>query len=131
MGIRTRACYLCGETYEYCNACSSYSTKPSWMSEFHSENCKNIFDICTRFNMHTMSKSEAQNALTECDLSKRSNFKNYIQRDLDNIFYEEPIVANVKAEIIEVTDEEIIVEVTPIHDIVKESTHVVVEKENE
>jgi len=60
------------------------------MSEFHSEDCKNIFDICTRFNMQLMSKTEAQDALKSCDLTNKANFKPYVQRDLEVIFAEEP-----------------------------------------
>ena len=48
-----------------------------------------IFDICTRFNMKLMSKTEAQEALIECDLSNRANFKSYVQVDLENIFAED------------------------------------------
>ena len=98
----SRECYLCGTKYRYCNTCSQDRIKPSWMSEFHSENCKNIFDICTRFNMNKMSKTEAQNALIECDLSNQSNFKSYVQHDLEVIF-EEDVVEN---KIEEVTVEE-------------------------
>lgn len=86
MARRQRKCYLCGESYKYCNTCSQDKMKPSWMSEFHSESCKNIFDICTRFNLNLISKSEAQDALTNCDLSNKENFKSYVQLDLENIF---------------------------------------------
>lgn len=89
MGKRTRKCYLCGETYQYCPTCSQDKMKPTWMVEFHEENCKNIFDICTRFNMKLITKAEAQTALKECDLSNKANFKPYVQRDLENIFAEE------------------------------------------
>ena len=89
MGRRNRECYLCGEPYSYCPTCSQDRMKPTWMSEFHSESCKNIFDICTRFNMKLMSKTEAQDALKSCDLSNRANFKSYVQTDLDNIFKDE------------------------------------------
>jgi hypothetical protein len=60
------------------------------MAEFHDENCKNIFDICTRFNMKLMDKSEAEKALLACDLSNKEGFKDYVQRDLANIFAEDP-----------------------------------------
>lgn len=92
MGRRNRECYLCGRDYQYCGGCSQDRMKPAWMSEFHSESCKNIFDICTRFNMKLMSKTEAQEALKACDLSNRENFKSYVKHDLDVIFEEEPIV---------------------------------------
>jgi hypothetical protein len=113
--------------------------KPAWMSEFHSENCKNIFDICTRFNMNLMSKSEAQDALNACDLSNRANFKSYVIRDLENIFAadvvpapaEDPIVVTLDAEIKEVSENKAIVE-TSIRGSKKKHTHeVVIKKENE
>jgi hypothetical protein len=36
--------------------------------------------------MELMSQDEAQDALNNCDLSNRENFKSYIQHDLENIF---------------------------------------------
>lgn len=90
MGRRTRECYLCGESYQYCSTCSQDKMKPTWMSDFHSESCKNIFDICTRFNMGMISKTDAQEALNACDLSNKANFKSYVIRDLEVIFAEEP-----------------------------------------
>lgn len=86
MAKRSRTCYLCGESYKYCSTCSQDRMKPAWMDLFHSESCKNIFDICTRFNMNLMSKAEAQEQLNACDLSNRDNFKSYVQCDLENIF---------------------------------------------
>lgn len=86
MGRRSRKCYLCGVKYEYCPTCTQDRMKPTWMAEFHSESCKNIFDICTRFNMELISKEEAASALLKCDLSNKETFKSYVQLDLDNIF---------------------------------------------
>lgn len=139
MGRRSRECYLCGRHYEYCSTCSQDRMKPVWMSEFHSENCKNIFDICTRFNMNLMSKSEAQKALKSCDLSNKENFKSYVIRDLENIFTadvvpapaEDPIVVTLDAEIKEVSEDKAIIE-TSIRGNKKKHRHeVVIEKENE
>ena len=129
MARRQRECYLCGESYQYCGSCSQDRAKPSWMSEFHSESCKNIFDICTRFNMDMMSKAEAQEALNSCDLSNRANFKSYVQHDLGVIFEEDPIIAEVDAKISEITEDEVVVEVTPRK--AKKHTHEVVLEENE
>lgn len=139
MGRRSRECYLCAQDYQYCGTCSNDRMKPAWMSEFHSENCKNIFDICTRFNMNLMSKSEAQKALKSCDLSNRENFKSYVIRDLEVIFAtdevsapaEDPIVVTLDAEIKEVSENKAIVE-TSIRGNKKKHRHeVVIEKENE
>lgn len=116
MAKRDRKCYLCGENYKYCPTCSQDKMKPAWMSEFHDENCKNIFDICTRFNMKLMSKSEAQDALNACDLSNKANFKSFVKRDIEVIFAEEPKKKVKKAEPMAIEPE---------------SHEVVIEKENE
>ena len=114
MGRRTRECLLCGTRYEYCPTCSQDKMKPTWMTEFHDENCKSIFDICTRFNMQLLSKDEAKAALQACDLSNKASFKSYVQRDLKNIFAEDEIIIPVEAENKEITKDEVVVEVTPV-----------------
>ena len=60
--------------------------KPAWMAEFHSENCKNIFKICTDYNMQTITKQEARDELNKCDLSNLQSFKDYVQKDISNIY---------------------------------------------
>lgn len=94
MARRSRECYLCGSQYKFCGSCTNDRMKPTWMSEFHEENCKNIFDICTRYNLQLMSKAEAKAALLKCDLSNKENFKDYVQRDIANIFDEDKAASN-------------------------------------
>lgn len=130
MARRQRECYLCGESYKYCPTCSQDRTKPSWMTEFHSESCKDIFDICTRYNLGMMSKIEAQEALSTCDLTNKTNFKSYVQHDLEVIFEEEPIIANVVAKIEKVTEDEVVVDVATVSTKEKKS-HEVITIENE
>lgn len=96
MGRRSRECYLCKTAYEYCPTCAQDRMKPTWMSEFHSESCKDIFDICTRYNMQLISKDEAKEALAKCDLSNKANFKSCVQKDLENIFAEPVVRSNAK-----------------------------------
>ena len=112
MGRRTRECLLCGEKYNYCPTCTQDKTKPAWMAEFHDDNCKSIFDICTRFNMQLFTKEEAKAAIEKCDLSNKANFKDYVQRDLANIFAEEPKQKRGKrAEINGIVDEVMIADI--------------------
>ena len=131
MGRRNRECYLCGKDYQYCSTCSQDKMKPAWMSEFHNENCKNIFDICTRFNMSMMSKNDAKVALEKCDLSNKENFKSYVKRDLENIFAEDPIIVTLDAEIKEIHEDKAVVETSIRGSNKKKSHEVVVKKENE
>ena len=87
--------------------------KPSWMAEFHSENCKDIFDICTRFNMQFLTKDEAKEEIANRDLSNKLNFRPSVQNTLSNLLKEDEdkITVNVEAEI---TKDEVVVEVKPV-----------------
>lgn len=116
MGKRTRKCYLCGEKYSYCPTCSNDRMKPAWMAEFHSENCKNIFDICTRYNMQLLTKEEAKAAIEKCDLSNKANFKDYVKRDLAAILAEEPKLKRTKA-----IAKELVVKETKSHEVVNKT----------
>lgn len=135
MGRRNRECYLCSETYQYCPTCSQDRTKPSWMAEFHSENCKDIFDICTRFNMELLTKSEAKEAVEKCDLSNKLNFRPSVQNTLSNLLKidevspENPKKRGKRAEM-KVFDEVMDIEPKVVESIL-ESHEVVLEKENE
>lgn len=104
MAKKNRECATCGVKYSYCPNCNRKA--PAWMSAFHDENCKNIFKICTSFNVDVLSKAEARAALEMCDLSNKENFKSAIKQDFENIFAvegapaqaEEPKKRNKRAE---------------------------------
>ena len=138
MGRRQRECYLCGSKYQYCPTCSQDRTKPSWMSEFHSENCKDIFDICTRFNMQMLTKDEATSAIEKCDLSNKLNFRKSVQNTLYNllkvddiVLEENNFVVELDAKIQEIHEDKVIVE-TKIKGSKKNAVHeVVIKEENE
>ena len=74
MASKYRTCLLCGKEYLYCNTCAKDKTKPAWMSEFHEENCKTLFQICTDFNMKFLTKDEAKKELLKCDISNKEKF---------------------------------------------------------
>lgn len=89
MGRRTRECYLCGEKYHYCPTCTQDKSKPTWMVEFHEENCKTIFQLCTDFNMKFLTKDEAKKALSKCNLSNKASFRASVQKTIATIFTED------------------------------------------
>jgi hypothetical protein len=90
--------------------------KPTWMAEFHDENCKNIFDICTRYNMQLLTKEDAKVAIEKCDLSNKASFKDYAQRDLTAILAEEPKPKRAKA-----AAKEPVVKETESHEVVNKT----------
>ena len=89
MAKKNRKCATCGTKYSHCPNCDRNA--PYWMANFHEENCKNIFQICTQYNVGLLTKEQAKEALNACDLSNKENFTECIQRDFANIFaVEEP-----------------------------------------
>lgn len=108
MAKKNRECLTCGTKYSYCPNCNR--KEPYWMADFHSENCKNIFQICTQYNVGLLSKEQAQEALNSCDLSNKANFAECIQHDFKNIFAEEPKKHIKKAE----------APIEQVHEVVKE-----------
>lgn len=60
MAILNRECKVCGTKYSYCPSCSADVRKPKWMTMFDCEECKQIFDVATRFNIGKITKEEAQ-----------------------------------------------------------------------
>ena len=128
MAKKNRECLTCGEKYSYCPNCNR--KEPSWMAEFHTENCKNIFQICTQYNVGLLTKEQAKEALNACDLSNKENFADCIKRDFENIFAEDKQPINVDAEIKEIHNDEVIVEVAPTPRKAKHKLHEVV-TENE
>ena len=128
MAKKNRECHTCGEKYSYCPNCNR--NEPSWMAEFHDENCKNIFQICTQYNVGLLTKEQAKESLNACDLSNKENFTECIQRDFENIFAEDKLTILVDAEIKEMKNDEVVVEVYPSNRKAKHKSHEVV-KENE
>lgn len=87
---KNRTCICCGTKYTYCPDCGGADRmKPFWYAEFCSEECKDIWDVATRYNMQIMNKKEAQSALGKYDLSDKSKFVDCVQRDLAAIFAED------------------------------------------
>lgn len=88
MAYKKRTCYLCGEQYEYCPNCSEFQHLPYYMQTFHSENCKTIFQTCVDYNMKLITKKQAMNILSQCDLSQSDKFMESVRRDLKTIMHE-------------------------------------------
>ena len=87
MAKKHRECLTCGTEYSYCPNCNR--NEPSWKAEFHNANCKNIFQICTQYNVGLLTKEKAREELNSCDLTNKGNFAECVQRDLNNIFEED------------------------------------------
>ena len=48
-----KTCILCGNKYSYCSGCAEFDHLPRWMECYCSENCKDIFNALSAYNMKT------------------------------------------------------------------------------
>ena len=101
MGKRDRSCLCCGTKYQYCPTCSNDRMKPTWMTEFCEESCKELWTVATKFNMQMLTKEEAKEAISALKLKDKSVYVDCVQRDLENIMAEEKIEKPVVEEKIE------------------------------
>lgn len=85
MAINNRVCSTCGQKYSFCPNCGADKYKPSWASEFCSEDCKDIYQIATDFNLGYTSKADSQAKLNKIKLKPIEQYTSMIQKDINNI----------------------------------------------
>ena len=64
-----RKCILCGSEYTYCKSCAKDAKKALWHEIYDKENCKDISKALTDYNFKRITKEEAKELLSKCDLS--------------------------------------------------------------
>lgn len=82
-----RVCVICGTRYSYCpSGCAEDKGKPSWMTVFHDDNCRNIYYTCANYEIgHYGTKDQAKKKLKKLDLSNQENFNPVIKDWIDDI----------------------------------------------
>lgn len=108
-----RKCILCDAEYKYCTRCPADGDKPKWMVDFHSENCKKIFDAASNYVNKRLSAKEAKEILLGCTL-ELEKYSDNTRRLIEEILaYKEEVVAEHVAEA-EVKEEPIVEKVEEI-----------------
>ena len=100
MARRDRQCMCCQSKYKYCPTCGQDKTKPSWMTQFCSESCKELWKTATQFNMKLIEKSEAKEIIENLELRERTAYVQCVQRDLRNILGEDSIVVEEDSQVL-------------------------------
>lgn len=112
-----RVCIICHEKYSYCPTCASDAKKPTWMSIFCGENCRNLYNVINDYNHKLLSKEEAFDKLNKLDLScvdeLPKNFRAVINEVLNKRH-------DVKEEVVEEIAEEAISEDLNIEESIEE-----------
>ena len=68
-----RKCIVCGKEYSYCRSCPKDAKKETWYALYDNENCKNISQALTDYNFNRITKEEAKELLSKCNLSIKLN----------------------------------------------------------
>ena len=82
-----RKCVICGHEYFYCTSgCQDSLGKPSWMTSFCCDNCKQIYEVVAKYNFDKTTAKDARIILDSCDLSKKEKFTPATQRLIAEIY---------------------------------------------
>jgi hypothetical protein len=71
---KLRQCVVCRNQYTFCPRCNDDKNKPLWYFTFDSENCKNIYDVTSKYEDGRLSANEAKDILEKLNLAKITNF---------------------------------------------------------
>lgn len=96
MERKERTCAVCYGKYHYCPACDEDKNKPNFMFTFCSENCKNIYDVSSRFEDGRMDGETAYKELEKLDLSKQKSFGESYKETIGKILKYKPVPKKVK-----------------------------------
>lgn len=80
-----KTCILCGNKYSYCSGCAEFDHLPRWMECYCSENCKDIFNILSSYNMNHKTKEEAKALLEKCDLTMTDTYSEFNKNCINSI----------------------------------------------
>lgn len=87
-----KECLLCHERYTYCASCEPYRSNiklyPRFMTTFCSQNCFDIFNLISEYenNKNEKRRKEVLSKLRKCDLSKREQYVEKINDEINEIF---------------------------------------------
>lgn len=80
-----KTCIVCGAKYEYCTSCSKYDRFPTWMNQFDSENCKNLFMVATDYNAGELTLTEAKTRVKALDVSHIDEYASGVKKTIKEI----------------------------------------------
>ncbi len=80
-----RICYTCGREYEYCPTCAGFKTKPRWMCNWDSEECKDVFQVLTANSFGDASKDDVKAVLDKYGVKDYSKYQPSIQAHIEKV----------------------------------------------
>lgn len=80
-----RICVVCGTKYVYCPNCKKGDPKETWRYMYDSNQCRELFRICSDFAHGHINANEAKKRLSKYDLNDTSKYSEDIRRNLSAI----------------------------------------------
>lgn len=81
---KIKTCIVCGKKYEYCGHCDRTSVYQSWRSNYCSENCREVFKVCSDYVGNVINQKDAKAKLVKLDTSM-SNIAKAINQNIKDI----------------------------------------------
>ena len=79
-----RICIVDKAEYRYCGRCSKYPHREGG-EMFCSDNCRNIFNACSKYVTKNINATEANELLEKLDLSNYDNFQDALKKNITDI----------------------------------------------
>ncbi len=98
-----RTCSVCRSFYSYCPHCSEDKSKPTWYFAFCGENCKDIYDVTSKYENGQIDANSAKKKIDKLDLSNLDRFGTSYKVSIKKI---NSIAKKVVEEVIETKDKE-------------------------
>lgn len=96
---KERQCIACLNTYKYCPTCGEFAKYPTWMTEYDTEECKEVFNAISGFNMGIKKAEDVKNVIDKFGITDFNKFKPTIASKLNELFGKKSTVAE-KPEIV-------------------------------
>lgn len=80
-----RICCICGRNYSYCPNCGQDTNKPTWYFIFDSQNCHDIYDVCTNYRDKVIDVDKAYELISKLDISNIDDFAEATRLQIEEI----------------------------------------------
>ena len=80
-----RTCVICGQNYSYCPTCGADAGKPTWYFIFDSENCHDIYEVCTQYRDNVIDAETANDLISKLNLDKIEDFAEVTRLQIQEI----------------------------------------------
>lgn len=105
---KTRICCVCRKKYQYCPNCKEDRNKEPWHFSFCDSNCKDIYDLTSKFENGQIDGIYANEKIKQLDLSRLDNFGDSYKNSIARIVSVAEKIDTAKLDLSENTIEECI-----------------------